>query len=95
MTVYLVRKFWGAYSDAGEYIVCAFSKREFAVAWVEQQELQAYEENGTLYAAYGYEPPHDLVTLHPANIRDNYWKFPCEYNLETPAYQVIAMEVTA
>lgn len=88
--VYLVRSFWGAYSDAGESIEAAFARRASAVEWVKSQTCAVYEDSGEVYAAYGCE--EGIYEIHPT--RHGYrWQFDCHANLDTPTYEILGMGV--
>lgn len=45
MKVYLVRAFWGEYSDRGECIERVFSTRRRAIDYIKGQSIDVYEED--------------------------------------------------
>lgn len=90
MKVYLVRAFWGAYSDQGECIERVFSTRRKAIDYIKGRGIGVYDENGVTYACwYGDEPTR---TAYP-KWDGNAWRYEVEYSLDTSAYEIIEKEV--
>lgn len=92
MKVYLVRAYWGEYSDAGERIERVFSTRKRAIDYIKSRSIDVYDEDGTTYACWAGDKP--TGTACP-KWDGTAWRYEVEYSLFTSAYQVIEMEVDA
>ena len=90
MKVYLVRAFWGQYSDKGERIERVFSTRKKAIDYIEGQSIDVYEEDGDTYACWSCDKP--TGTAHP-KWNGYAWRYEVVYSLDTSSYQIIEMEV--
>ena len=90
MKIYLVRSWWGAYSDAGERIEKAFTRRERAVEWIKEQTCEVYDDGGEVYASFGCED--GIYQINPTRHRE-WWPFECIGNIDTPKFEVVEMEV--